>query len=1158
MTDLTALNAIKKQSATLGQRKVADHLIAFTTACTQCCAVLEDTPSLREVAFDRLSSFLRGNTTVWNPDILFLNPTSASGAIAPFQSLTDALVQAMARAVNPFDHPEQAIYYRHDSVDARHRVAEDDSARIKSIFTQALKVLQQTYHGALAQAWNGAENTPDRPGHRTSRHEVVSRLHHDALEQQIRIDAVQSRLDPEQKQRLLDVLSHRPPSGLFKILVPIPEGRTAPLYSVFAVAQDGQAIEARKTAGAFHLVMPAGGVELCESFADLNSKLARQLSMSLSRERLLKNMYLSDADALPKDFRIGDDDLIYEPCLEPMLHCHVQSLRSKQLADFDYLVAQATAGAHDLQTFCANVGNVQVCAHVDEAMGDRFRSLALDAEQNAQPAWFKHASQDNRQTHARLLEIYRQRKSVVDTLLAGLESEEVFARNEIDRYVLERLGHRIDPQKITISLSDDFNIRNGNFSANYRKTLLEFAMQGLPLVADEKAHLNVPAAQINPALSFAFVKTMIDELDLPRRYRRQLRERYNTEATLRALTHMRDSALALSTSAALLQGHLLNDRSEELVHRVRGDSGKHGAQLTMGALSLTASGTRFKDLLVFRDRAAAGDDHYVLYAPGAPDGRDLFEFTSWRQLAFEIGGWLGSDSGSRYVSDQTLTTAQVYTRDALEDVRYKGTLWNEHSVAFEPLEGQNFEQQLADATRHRVERALAKDDIASLGLNTETSYANRGSLALLQNRIDELNSAFLRTTQDMVSFQAFARREGSKLINDYIRKEGFSETVDTDTVYFDLENVAYVQNPDLSEYTQLRSLTQLFMDGFSDKYEYKPSAPMYSSIGQDLKALPLYFVQFLDKALREAALGERYITWIQDEFLNPDHDRYAYRRALFGRRLQFDMRAAAMREFLQGDLSTEQYQWLVKLIVSLDRQVLEKDPSLQRDIKRSTVSAFRFAGYIVQGVYMLRDFSTADGDFNLLYTPDAPDGVSFRKITDYVELMGSTQMRQYYYLRVPYKGQPSVGSRFDEMDRNIRPQWVSVDNQEYQNPDRVLDIHDLYDVLIGRIITDVDQRTESTAERWTSRAYCVVRVLGSVLLIPFPGASLAWTTLHAAVDVQRGLLAYQDGDRAAASWFFAKALYAAANGSDGALAMLTKGETLVKQVGWWAAGKLAA
>jgi hypothetical protein len=238
--------------------------------------------------------------------------------------------------------------------------------------------------------------------------------------------------------------------------------------------------------------------------------------------------------------------------------------------------------------------------------------------------------------------------------------------------------------------------------------------------------------------------------------------------------------------------------------------------------------------------------------------------------------------------------------------------------------------------------------------------------------------------------------------------------------------------------------------------------------------------------------------------------------------------------------------------------VLKRDKSLQGRVKRSGASMFRYGGHILQGVYMLRDFSTSDGDFNLLYTPDAPDGISFRKLTDYVALMQSPDMRRYYYLRASYKGQPSVGSLLDDIERNIPPKRVNIENPEHQNIDRVSDIHELYDVLINRLIADVDAQTESMTERWAAGIYSIVRMMGSVLLMPFPAASLAWTTLHMSIDIQRGVLAYHDGDRATASWFFGTTVFGSLLGAAGIKTVLTRDQALVVQIGSWAVRKLAS
>ena len=82
-------------------------------------------------------------------------------------------------------------------------------------------------------------------------------------------------------------------------------------------------------------------------------------------------------------------------------------------------------------------------------------------------------------------------------------------------------------------------------------------------------------------------------------------------------------------------------------------------------------------------------------------------------------------------------------------------------------------------------------------------------------------------------------------------------------------------------------------------------------------------------------------------------------------------------------------------------------------------------------------------------------------------------------------------------------------------------------------------------------------MMGSVLLMPFPVASLAWTTLHTSIDIQRGVLAYHDGDRATASWFFGSAVFGSLMGGAGVKTVLTRDQALVVKIGRWAVKKLA-
>jgi hypothetical protein len=701
---------------------------------------------------------------------------------------------------------------------------------------------------------------------------------------------------------------------------------------------------------------------------------------------------------------------------------------------------------------------------------------------------------------------------------------------------------------------DQFQLSEGQLTHRYSKSLLAFAVDGLPH-ASGAITVKLPKGSANPAFDSAFVEQMIDSLDLHRRYSQQLRARYTEETTHRAMTLMRDSAMALTACSAELQGHLRDGRSQELLHLVRGDNTKGGSTLSMGSLTLAASGAYFKDVLVFMDRTGA-DDHYVLYAPGAPGGQDMFEFSSWRSLSFVIGGWLATEGGARYIKDQTATTLSGDEHGFLEKVQAKPTLWSGSSVVFTELAGQNFEETLGRSVQQKVDRVLGVQEMTLTRFQHQTAYATPRSYALLTARIEALNQAFGTTTQHLVLFEEFARREANTAIAAYLKAEGSDTLIDADTLYFDLENATYTGSPDFSEYTRLRSVTRLYMESYSNSYAYKPSAPMYSSVGQNLAGLPTKFVKFIDKMLRDANAGSRYIDFLKDEFLNVKHPAYAYRKGLFGKRLHCDMRQAAMRDLFNGHLSERQYQWLVQMITSLDKTLFDQSKSLREVLKRSTVSHFRFAGHVVEGVYLFRDFSKPVEAFNLLYTPDAPDGISFRAVTDYPQLMSAGSMRGYYYRRVAYKAQPSVGSRFDDMDRNIAVS-IEIENRETQNTDQITDVDRLYDRQIQCLITDVDDQTQSTHERWIENCYSVARKVGWLLLIPFPAASLAWTGFNLALDVQRGLSAYHYGDRAAASGILADSIFGAISGGLGVQGLTAAaGEGVTSLIKVWVGKKI--
>jgi hypothetical protein len=298
----------------------------------------------------------------------------------------------------------------------------------------------------------------------------------------------------------------------------------------------------------------------------------------------------------------------------------------------------------------------------------------------------------------------------------------------------------------------------------------------------------------------------------------------------------------------------------------------------------------------------------------------------------------------------------------------------------------------------------------------------------------------------------------------------------------------------------------------------------------------------MDKQIREADLGARYMDFLTREFLGRDNPHYKRRKALMAKRVQHEMIRSALKAFMKGDLSESQYVWLRHSIAGLDKHAPASDIS-----KTSGVSAFTIADQIIEGVFIFRDFSKSEPAYNLLYTPDSPDGVHFRPLTDYADLLGSARMQSYYYGRVAYAGQPMVGTFFDELDRGKKfdPDFVRIVNRP---ENRIVDAQQLYGDMLERMIADADSQTESLAEKRLSLAWTIIRWTGTILLLPFPTVSFGWGLLTTTATFFQGIEAYVAGDRAAALPLLIFGVLGIVTGGDAARALATGGQTVAKEI----------
>jgi hypothetical protein len=1147
MNDLSVASPVASETF----EQITLHMAAITEASAGCQHILTQNQSFREKATLMLRPRLenigrRTGLAIFNPDAIFFNRRLMNSSFSSI-SMTDLLIELVRPHTSLAEFREGAFYTRIDSLDPAHAVTAVQNQELLETVEWVAKRLVSSYRTDLTELWSTKVDHPGDPERFASTEQILIEQKRSALMSEITLCGYAQRLSSAEQDRLNSAVSGESTEGVFALSGVATDGTLIMMPSVYVVSEPVQ--NPTGLSGGVFLVMPSAGIERFESMDELREALSMRISKPDCEHCLRDLMLLEDQARLTGGETITPDAWQFEATDDPLLNLHVQAVQHKQMEDFQFLLRRKESVA---AAFHADLDRVQVCAHVDDAMGRRFNALTQEMEELVQPHWRRYADQEKKDYLMALEKAHQERKNTVDGLLKGVESINVFAHDEITGYIHRHFGCFIDPNDVQLTLRDSMELDDGEMlDMTYRKSLLEYAVKGIPAI-DGTMEVSPAPVDLHTEFSDSFVRAMIDELNLPQRYEALLRERYTNEETLRAMTHHRDSAIALGAWAALMQGHIRQDRSRDLIHMIRADASTAGVQYNMGSLHLAETGARFKDLIVFEEKTDS-DEHYVLYAPGASNGQDFFEFSSWRQLCFGVGGWLTTESGCAYVHEQLAGPGEGASNAFISNVLLKPVLWGPDSCVFMRCTGGDYERDLSQLVSAKAVRTVDALKQALPAKIHQTSFANLSILALMEARMEALNAEFVRLSPGLTSLRDYVHTQTSRILNQFLSRQGYKRVIDPDTLYVGL-GLPYQESPDFSAYTELQNVTDLMMFGSEDILKYRPQIHLYSSTGLDVTKLPEGFIGFLSQQIETADLGAGYMDFLTSEFLGRQSPVYYRRRAVMAKRVQYDMMRRSLKAFLNGSLSDPQYSWVRQTIIGLNQSA----PDVQSN-ETSCVSAFKIAGRIIEGVYIFRDFSTSDRDYNLLYTPDSPDGISFRPLTDYADLLASATMRSYYYGRAAYDGQPAVGTFFDDLLRGKKsdPEDIRIVNRPEA---RIIDAQHIYGDMIGRMIADADSQIESVAEKRLALAWLIIKWTGTVLLLPFPVVSFAWDVVTTTVTFIQAFDAYAAGDRATALPLFVFGVLGLVSGGDSVRAFVAAGQGLAKTVasraGLWAWNKL--
>jgi hypothetical protein len=1120
--------------------KLASIIESAVQSSIKCSDHLRHAPSLADVVRDRFESQLSNSIGIANSDILFVHGHNVDEALTGSMSLTRVFIHSMLNGQSNLAARGIPIYNRRDSFDPRDGIADEDIARIWSAFDRQLELSVNGYMGELAAFWSTA--VPASGTLKSSRLQLFSDHQRQLLKDEITVHELSGTLQTIDKQRLLQVSDSASPEGVFSVALQLPGQAAMPIASTFIIASDPAAQNLLDSSGVCYLITPAQGVSRFESLTQLTQHLVSLLTIPASEAGLVSMLSLYAQDvlaALPSSISL--QMLRFEPQSAALFLSGGRALEHKQGHDFWYLVERTRQNGGTADTFIQAWAPHQTLAHVDEAARHRVQRLTKKADALVRPHWFRYGDDAQKQRLLQLEAATLARHQALDELLEPMASIGFYAHHKMAGYMRDYLGCVVDPAKIHVKWTCQPPANSMADPVPRSKTLLALAVDGMPAGITD-AVVTLPRSARNPALDFAFIAQMLAELDVRRSYELDWASLHRSAGVERATVNLRDSALDLCVASAVMQGRL-SARGRSVIQALKTKEQKSGSTFSINGIALMSGQNRFRDAILFCEERP-NDDHYVLYAPGAPGGSDVMEFNTWRQLSFSIGGWLQTPEGARYVQEQVCTQLDQHTASFLQMIQALPSRWSPETILIDRLDARDYEHAMALLVRARSQRQLQERALAVSSGHLDGSYHDRQTIIALRDQIEALNAQYLNMT-DVVSYREFARERGSRMVNHMLRAKGIDGQVDTDKVFIDPDISIKSNDPDFTFASHLAPLTELFMKGFYEGiFSPYPAPLLVSSDWKTSRALSEEIIAMAG----QTRFGQLYIEQTEKELADASHPQYPARRALFAARKQCEMLRDALLAKGRNELDQAQYEWVRAVVLSLSGSGDAEGGQAAR-LPSSSVNVLHINDRLIDGALVLRDFSTEDPAFSLAYTPDAPDGQAYRRTAGFVASLQVAGMAEYYFQRAAFRDQRVIGSLLashqqpnsdDRLEASIRivPEY------------RVTHFGDFYDGMIQRIIDDVDEQSESVTETAARYLYTIIKWVGTIALMPFPGASLAWGILHSSIDLARGVLAYRDGDRATASVFFLSAWLGAFSAGKGTLEII-KGSGFGLQAAMW-------
>lgn len=908
------------------------------------------------------------------------------------------------------------------------------------------------------------------------------------------------------------------------------------------------------------LMLPGVGAEGFVSRTALGATLVKWLNNDVLRHALLNKAELRDQQliaAIHNDPQLYLEqftatDLQLKPVIgKPFVHAF-ERLLDKQRND----VRHAFNDTKQLTTAIAMQGLFGPGAMLAQ------REIAYWERQQRRnlPHWIKVASQNDLDQYRQRLTHYDQNRTALLSALGGAASQEQYARMQLRARLASDLGYDLDPEQVMVTMQRRLGITGELYTI--KRSLLNLALYGLH-PGDLAAHshfqtlttLRLDEALMDmshPLLTNAYIAKLVDELNLGTSFREYQRLAYATEHNqqlMRQLTRKQIIALAY---AAKMQAHISAD-DFAIIEQIESDAtGQTTPNLHVQQIRLD-DGELLGGLLVFSKNDSQGRlERLVMFTADAPRAQQFQGFDNQTQLTNELVSWTTSPELSGYLLKQVSASS----RENLEQ-RFAALRLKPHPPAnyVQLITRSHYNQALGQFVRQHVRVAAADQAQRTPDWYLRASTVQRQELLALEDAIAGATQNYhAKPPTQAQDFEEYVHQRASKKISELL---GVAEgSVDPDQIIITSER-------------EVLSYTKMLRNGYDDTLgPINSSADTLATFSgpTHIDLTPLT-PQKVARSVHGKWLSDDYITLVRETLLDADSPGYAHRRKSSLQITVLQMKAAALRSLLKGQLSGLQYQWLK---LSMDHlhltdgetrrryplhtlQLRLENPLIGSDLSQVGEVAKDIFNVIspskveltqietVQGCYLL---STSDATAAaMLYTPLAPDGLEFRPLSDFKASLTSPGMIDYYKdrCRVDARRKLSFFLRDMEQGGESKPPVIPRD--------AVSDFQDIcFNRPLERQLRDVEDTTTGRSDMLARLAWTTFEILATAATLPFPPASFAVGALLSLHDSMKALQAFANGDLETASGYILSSLFNSL-GAAGDLSAGMKGFGALRQLG---------